>query len=243
MLEVLGGLGLLVANLARTLVRRGFDRPEFFRSMVAYGEASLPIIFLASLFTGVIMVLLAAIYVAQFGVYHLVGWYAGFSTVREVGPVMIGLLFSGRVGASHTSEMAAMAVTEQMLMLRVLALDVFELFLLPRVLAMTLSLVALVIIGDGIAVAAGALAAKLLLGVDPHIFFSSLTTNLKPWDIEIGLIKAAGYGLMIGLTSSYFGIKAEGGAKAVGQAVNRQVVVSAIAIFVVDFGITHSLDV
>lgn len=219
-------------------VTRRFDTAELMRSFIEFGEASVPIVALTAAFTGAIMVLQGAFYVQKLGVYDLVGWYTGFATFREIGPVMIGLMFSGRVGASHTSELASMRATEQLDALKVLALDVYALLVVPRVISMTVSLVALVVMGDLIAIAAGALTAKLMLGLDAAHFFRSLDAALGAVDVLMGVAKAAAFGFFIAIIATHHGLHAAKDARGVGRAVNAQVVASAIGVFFADYVIT-----
>src|SRR5688500_16327365 len=87
-----GGMAFVAARAARRLVPPRLDTDELFRSLVQFGEASLPIVLATAAFTGAIMVVQGALYVEQFGVYNLVGWYTGFTTFREVGPILVGLM-------------------------------------------------------------------------------------------------------------------------------------------------------
>jgi phospholipid/cholesterol/gamma-HCH transport system permease protein len=233
-----GGMAMVLARTLRGLVPPRLDRDELWRALHSFGNASLPIVAATAAFTGMIMVLQSAVYVQRFGVYDLVGWYTGFATFREVGPVLIGLMFSGRVGASNTSELATMAVTEQLDAVRVLALDLYELLVVPRALAMILGLTALVIFGDLVAVVAGALSARWLMGVDFGQFARSLASHLSAGDVLIGVEKALAFGLVIAVVSTHFGITARGGSSGVGRAVNAQVVACAVALFVADYFLT-----
>ena len=217
---------------------RRFDGDEFLRASLSFGEASLPIVVATAAFTGMIMVLQGAIYVQKFGVYNLVGWYTGFATFREVGPVLIGLMFSGRVGAGNTSELATMRITEQLDAMRILAIDIYGTLVFPRALSMVLAITCLVIFGNLVAVLSGALCARLLMGIEYSLFFNSLVESLTPMDFLIGVEKAVGYGVVIAVLSIYFGMTARGGSTGVGQAVNRQVVSCAVAIFAVDYLLT-----
>ncbi len=234
-----GGMAIVLWQVVLRLLPPRIDRAELWRSLHAFGVTSLPIVVATAAFTGMIMVLQGAVYVQEYGVYDLVGWYTGFSTFREVGPVLIGLMFSGRVGANHTSELATMRVTEQLDALRVLALDVYEILIGPRAVGMVLAMAALVLFGDLVAILAGALCAKVLLGVDFVQFGLSLTSRLGTLDLFIGLEKALGFGLVIAAASSHYGLSARGGSTGVGRAVNSQVVACAIAIFLVDFAVTR----
>lgn len=236
--EDAGGMTLVMVRTVRGLVPPRFDRDELWRAMIAFGEASLPIVIATAAFTGMIMVLQGAAYVEQYGVYDLVGWYAGFSTFREVGPILVGLMISGRVGANNTSELATMRVTEQLDALRILAIDVYEILIIPRTLAIIVATTALVIFGDLVSVVSGALCARLLIGVDYDTFINSMLTRLEPADFLLGVEKAVVFGFVIAIVSSYFGLNARGGSTGVGRAVNAQVVACAVALFVADYFLT-----
>lgn len=232
------GTAAISGRVALQLLRPRFDTSELIRSFIEFGEASIPIVALTAAFTGAIMVLQGASYVQQLGIYDLVGWYTGFATFREIGPVMLGLMFSGRVGARHASELASMRATEQLDALKVLALDVYELLIVPRVISMTVSLVALVVLGDLIAIASGALTAKIILGLDAAHFLRSLDAALGAADVLMGVTKAAAFGFLIAIVATHYGLNASGDSRGVGRAVNSQVVASAIGIFFVDYVIT-----
>ena len=231
----IGGMTLILGRVLQRLLRARCDRDEFLRSMVSFGNASFPIVASTAAFTGVIMVLQAVIYVRQFGIYNRVGWFVGFAVMREVAPVLIGLMFSGRVGANNTSELATMRATEKLDALRILALDVFELVVVPRTLAMILSLTCLLVLGDAVALLAGALSARMLLGVGFWQFFLSIIDLLGPQDFLVGLVKAGVFGLVMAVVSTHFGMSNEGGSAGVGRAVNAQVVATAVCLVLVDY--------
>jgi phospholipid/cholesterol/gamma-HCH transport system permease protein len=233
-----GGMALVLARVVRALLPPRLDRSELLRSLRSYGEQSLPIVAATGAFTGMIMVLQSAVYVEAFGVHNLVGWFTGFATFREVGPLLIGLMFSGRVGASNTSELATMRVTEQIDALRILAIDPYEALILPRTVSMVVALGGLVVYGNLVAVVAGALCARLLVDVEYGFFFSSLTEQLGPADFLIGVEKALLFGLVVAVVSTHFGLTARGGSTGVGRAVNAQVVACAVGLFLVDYFMT-----
>ena len=149
-------------------------------------------------------------------------------------------MFSGRVGANNTAELGTMAVTEQLDGLRALAIDPIRYLIVPRVVAMIVALFCLTVIGDLIAIAGGALSARVLLGISPGAFAASFG-GLHPADFLHGLYKAAGFGLAISITSCHFGISVKGGAVGVGRAVNAAVVAAAVAIMLLDFFLTYLL--
>lgn len=229
-----GGIALLGAHVLRSLLRGKIDWQEFLRNLYKMGVVSVPIVALTAFFTGGIMVIQSGIFVRRFTAYGLLGWGVGFATFREVGPILIGLMFSGRVGANNTAELGTMTVTEQLDGLRALAIDPIPYLIVPRVLAMMITLFCLLVIGDVIAIAGGMLLGHALLGVMPADFYASFVDNVRLWDVWVGLIKAVFFGLAIALTSCHFGVSVKGGAVGVGRAVNNAVVAAALAIMISD---------
>ncbi len=102
--DELGGMMVLLARVLLALVPPALDPRELWRNLYKMGVKSLPIVVLTAVFTGGIMVIQAAMYVRRFNAYSMVGWGTGFSVFREVGPILIGLMFSGRVGSNNTAE-------------------------------------------------------------------------------------------------------------------------------------------
>ncbi|MCZ7681888.1 MAG: ABC transporter permease [Sandaracinaceae bacterium] len=180
------------------------------------GVRSLSIVVVTALFVGAIMVIQAAPLVTRFNAREIVGWGAGFATLREVGPLLIALMFSGRVGANNTAELGTMVVTSQIDALRALAIDPLGYLVLPRVIAMVTMLFALTVIGDMVAIGGACLAGKVLLDVDPRSFMNSLLLLLNEWDLLTGLIKSVVFGIMIALTSCHFGLSVKGAPPASG---------------------------
>jgi len=237
----LGGMVVLLLRVLWALVPPRLDRRELWRNLYKMGVESVPIVALTALFCGGIMVIQASMFVQRFNAYSMVGWGAGYSIFREVGPILIGLMFSGRVGSNNTAELGTMTVTEQVDGLRSLAIDPVRFLLVPRVLSMVIMAFCLVIIGDLVAIVGGAFFARILIGVDTATFWSSFVDNVKPWDLWHGLIKGTVFGLVIALTSCHFGLTVKGGAVGVGRAVNAAVVAAAVGIMVLDYFLTYML--
>ncbi len=229
-----GGIALLAVYTALSLLRGRVDRRELWRNLYKMGVVSVPIVALTAFFTGGIMVIQSGIFVRRFSAYGLVGWGTGYAVFREVGPILIGLMFSGRVGANNAAELGTMTVTEQIDGLRALAIDPIPYLIVPRVLAMMISMFCLLVLGDAVAIGGGLLLGKALLNVEFTAFFVSFVDNVKLWDLSVGLIKAAFFGMTIALTSCHFGLNVKGGAVGVGRAVNDAVVAAALAIMISD---------
>jgi phospholipid/cholesterol/gamma-HCH transport system permease protein len=236
-----GGIVTLFARVLRALVPPTLDGREFVRNLHKMGNRSVPIVVLTAFFTGGIMVIQSGIFVRRFNAAGLVGWGSGYAVFREVGPILIGLMFSGRVGANNTAELGTMTVTEQLDGLRALAIDPIRYLIVPRVVAMVIMLFCLTVIGDLVAVGGGMLFAKLLLNVEYSTYYYSMADNLQVADFLHGLYKAIAFGLAIALTSCHFGITVRGGAVGVGRAVNNAVVAAAISIMLLDFFLTYTL--
>ena len=239
--EQVGGVVVLFAQIVRRLLPPRIDRYELARNLHKMGVKSLPIVAVTALFVGAIMVIQAAPLVTRFNAREIIGWGAGFATLREVGPLLIALMFSGRVGANNAAELGTMVVTSQIDALRALAIDPISYLVLPRVVSMVVMLFVLTVIGDVVAIGGACIAAKGLLDVDPRSFMASLFLLLTEWDLLTGLIKSLAFGLMIALTSCHFGLSVQGGAPGVGRAVNAAVVAAASGIFIIDYFSTYVL--
>ena len=234
-----GGVVLMTLAIFRRFFPLRLDVKETWRSLYRDGVKSFPIVVVTAILTGAIMAIQAASYIEKYGAYSLLGWGAGFSILREVGPILIGLMFSGRVGANNTAELGTMKVTEQVDALRALAIDPISYLVMPRFFSMILMMVLLVVVRDLTALVGGAVTSDLLIGVSPTLFFSSLLEYTLLIDFLIGVVKAATFGFAIAVISCHFGMSVQGGAVGVGKAVNDSVVASAIGIFVLDYVVTY----
>jgi phospholipid/cholesterol/gamma-HCH transport system permease protein len=233
----IGGMTVLMARILRGFFPPKLDRMETWRNLYKVGVKSFPIVVVTALLVGAIMVIQTGQLVAQFDAFGLLGWGAGFATLREIAPILIGLMFSGRVGANNTAELGTMQVTEQIDALRALAIDPIHYLLVPRFVAIVFMMVVLVIVGDLTALVGGAATAKVLLDVSPQLFFWSISEYLHLNDFWVGVIKAFFFGIAIALVSCYYGMATSGGAVGVGKSVNSSVVASAVSIFVLDYAL------
>src|SRR4029079_10225702 len=162
------------------------------------------------MFAGGLMVLQAGPFVRRFSAASLAGWGAGYAVLREIGPILIALMFSGRVGANNTAELSTMTVTEQLDGLRALAIDPVRFLVVPRVLAMMVTLVALTVIGDLVALIGASLVGHGLLDIEWSTMYHGFADNLRPFDFLHGIYKAIAFGTAIAVSSCYFGITVRG---------------------------------
>jgi phospholipid/cholesterol/gamma-HCH transport system permease protein len=239
---VVGGMGVMLGRVVARLGRLDFDRSELLRNLYKMGVKSLPIVVVTALFTGGIMVIQAAPIVERYGAQGLLGWAAGFGTLREVGPLLTALMISGRVGANNTAELGTMVVTEQLDALRALAIDPISFLIVPRVIGIVTTLFLATIFADVLALFGAAYAGLGILGVAPAAFYNGLTSGLLGFgDVSHGLVKSVVFGIVIALASCQFGVATSGGAPGVGRAVNATVVVSAAGIFVLDYIVSFAI--
>ncbi len=239
MAQEIGGIVVLTGEVLRALIPPRIDMRELWKNLHKMGNRSVPIVVLTAFFAGGLMMLQSAPFVKMFGATALAGWGAGYAVLREIGPILIALMFSGRVGANNTAELSTMTVTEQLDGLRALAIDPIRFLVVPRVLAMIVMLVALTIIGDVVALVGATIVARLLLDIEWMTMFYSFADNLEPYDFLHGVYKSIAFGAAIAMSSCYFGVTVRGGAVGVGRAVNAAVVAAAVSIMLLDFFLTY----
>ena len=240
--QEVGGIVVLTGQVVSALVPPrvfGTDGRELLKNLYKMGNRSVPIVVLTAFFAGGLMTLQTGPFVKKLGAESLAGWGAGYAVLREVGPILIALMFSGRVGANNTAELATMTVTEQLDGLRALAIDPIRFLVLPRVLSMIVMLVALTVIGDLVALLGAAVVARAMLDIDWATMNQSFVENLKPYDFLHGIYKSIAFGAAIAVSSCYFGVTVRGGAVGVGRAVNAAVVAAAVSIMLLDFFLTY----
>lgn len=238
-----GGMVTLLFAILRRFFPPRFDGDETWRNLYNVGVKSAPIVVMTAIFTGAIMVVQVAFYVKKTGATSLIGYGVGFSVFAEIGPILVGLMFSGRVGANNTAELGTMKVTEQVDALRALSIDPIDYLVVPRFISMMTMLTLLMVLANLFAVFGAALTAQALIGLNWEVLVQDLIASHLLDEFMMGVVKAACFGVSISTLSCYFGLNVTGGATGVGRAVNNSVVANATAIFVLDFlvGYLYSL--
>ena len=211
---------------------------ELMRTLARFGTGSLVIAICVAIATGAIIVLETAAYTMSFGARDILGGMASISILREFGPLMVALVMSGWVGASNTAELGNLTLGGQVSALRGLGADPYEVLVAPRLLGTVLAMALIALPADFAAVLGGVAAARIVLGVEPAMFFHSIDQWVKLRDILEGLLKTVCFGAAIGLLSSRSGLSTRGGARAVGRSVATSVVQSVVAVLILDFAIT-----
>jgi phospholipid/cholesterol/gamma-HCH transport system permease protein len=241
LLEELGRFFQMLWQAASWLVRPPYDVPEHFRQMVRVGVDSIPVVFLTTLFTGMVLALQTFNGFKRFHAESLVGSVVALSLTRELAPVLTALMVTGRVGSSMAAELGTMRVTEQIDALTALGTEPVQYLVVPRVAASVLMMPLLVILGDFVGMYGGYLVAVQLLGANPITYIENSFQFLEISDVTSGIIKAAVFGLIFSLLACVRGYYTEGGAEGVGRATTRAVVSGSLSVLFADFFLTKLL--
>jgi phospholipid/cholesterol/gamma-HCH transport system permease protein len=241
-IEETGRLAFFCAQVAFWLPRRPFRWAQLFRHMRDIGFGSVFIVVLTGLFTGLSFGFLSLQGFRRFGAEALVGPTTMLGLARELGPVLTGLMVAGRSGSGMATELGTMRVTEQIDALSTLAVEPFQFLVVPRAIAATLMMPFLVTVFCAAGYGGTYLMAVIRESVDYGVFYHETWLALDPDDFYEGWIKAAFFGLQIALISSYQGFYASGGARGVGEAATRAVVISNVAILCSTYVLAEILD-
>ena len=231
--------------LAGRAVRNLFSPPiywaDIYSQMDAIGVGSFPIVVLTGFFTGCVLALQSATALKAFGSVSLTGNLVALSMVKELGPVLTGLMVSGRNASGMASELGSMKVTEQIDAMRALGTDPVRKLVTPRIFATVFMLFFLTIISDAVGIAGGALVSVTILGLNASSYLHNSYRSLVHGDIIEGLTKPLFFAFIIASVGCYYGMNTKGGTQGVGRATTQAVVVSSVFIIVVDFLISRAM--
>ena len=240
LLQQLGRLAMFTSRAVYWAARPPSYGRQLARQIVDIGYYSLPVVGLTTLFSGMVIALQSYTGTARFSAEgeSSVATVVVLIVTRELGPVLAGLMVAGRIGASMAAEIGTMRVTDQIDALDTLSTRPMQYLIAPRVLAATLCLPFLVLVGDIIGVFGGYIVAIYQLGFNPGAYIASTLEYLEAFDVILGLIKAAVFGFILSVLGCFHGYYSGRGAEGVGRATTNAVVYSAILILVADFIIT-----
>jgi phospholipid/cholesterol/gamma-HCH transport system permease protein len=219
-------------------------RPPFYfrilgKQMLNIGYFSLPVVGLTAIFTGAVLALQIYDGSSRFNAESAVAGIVVIGFVRELGPVLAGLMVAGRVSAAMAAELGTMRVTEQIDALTTLATEPFKYLVAPRLIATTLMMPCLVLIADIIGVAGAFILSVNKLGFNAGTYLKTTVDFLKTMDVVSGLVKAAVFGFIIALMGCYHGYNSKGGAQGVGAATTNAVVSASILILFFNYIVTE----
>ena len=240
-IEESGKLTMLLWNTTRLIFKRPFNLKDILRQMEEVGVNSIPVVLITGAFTGAVLALQSYIGFKRFNAETFVGTVVALSMTRELGPVLTGLMVSGRVGSAMAAELGTMQVTEQIDALYTLAVNPIKYLIVPRLLAALIMMPVLVVFADLIGIAGGYFVSVKVLGSNPYIYMDRTWNYLVLNDIYSGLLKACIFGIIIAIVSCYQGFYTQGGAEGVGKATTKAVVLSCLLILIFNYIITALL--
>ncbi|HEX6161595.1 MAG TPA: ABC transporter permease [Thermoanaerobaculia bacterium] len=236
--------GLWFDALLKTLLwafRPPYDFKEVLRQMVRLGVDSIPVVFLTTMFTGMVLALQTFSGFERVHAEQFVASVVSLAMLRELSPVLVAIMVTGRVGSAMAAEIGTMRVTEQIDALKALATDPIQYLFVPRVIAGIVMLPFLTLLGDALGIYGGYIVAVKLLRTNPLVYEQNTFNFLHVNDVTSGLIKACIFGLILTLTGCVRGYHTTGGAEGVGRATTNAVVSSSLIILLSDFFLTKLL--
>ena len=238
-LRATGRLGLFTAQA----IYNCFTPPLYFKQiieqLVEIGFYSLPVVALTTFFSGAVIALQTYEGFSQFSAESSVALVVLIAVLRELAPVMAGLMVAGRIGAAMAAEIGTMRVTEQIDAMITLSTNPFKYLIVPRILVSVIILPVLVLIGDVIGICGGYLVGIYKLDFNSVSYLNSTWTNLTTGDITTGMVKAAVFGFIVALLGCYHGFNSKGGAQGVGSATTNAVVSASILILIANYILTE----
>jgi phospholipid/cholesterol/gamma-HCH transport system permease protein len=241
-LEVMRGLGHSAFFFVELLKNVPSALKRFFLVIAqvhAIGNYSLVIIAASGLAVGFVLALQGYYTLSRYGAAESLGLLVALSLVRELGPVVTGLLFAGRAGTSLTAEIGLMKAGEQLAAMELMAVDPKSRVLAPRFVAGIISMPLLAAIFSAVGIAGGYVVGVLMIGIDPGAFWSQMQSGVDVWDdVGNGIIKSVVFGVACTFVALYQGYEAEATPEGVAQATTRTVVISSLAVLGLDFVLT-----
>jgi phospholipid/cholesterol/gamma-HCH transport system permease protein len=232
-------------RLCATAIRRSFSPPFYRQDVVeqfdAIGLGSLTVVVLTGFFTGAVLALQTGLTLDQFGARPFVGRLISASMIKELGPVLTGLMLAGRVGSGIAAELGSMVVTDQVNALRALGTDPVRKLVVPRLLAGTFMAPVLTIIANGVGILGGWLIAVFQLRVASSLYWTSIIEGLYLQDAWMGIIKPFILGFVIVTIGCHVGLRTTGGTQGVGRSTTNAVVAASVMVIAVDFFVTRLL--
>jgi phospholipid/cholesterol/gamma-HCH transport system permease protein len=242
--EQIGEVGLLFLKTLDNLFRRPREHKSMIAQLEVIGAGSLPVVSLTAAFGGLVFGLQTYLGFHQYigpGSEGYGGPIISTGLAKELIPILVGLMVSGRVGSSMAAEIGTMKITEQIDALFSLGANPVRYLVVPRVLAALFMLPCLTLYGDIIGIACGYFYNVVIEGVNNTIYVQRTLMYFEIWDVVSGLIKSAVFGLVIAIIGCWQGLKTEGGAEGVGRATTRTVVIASILILILNFFLTRAL--
>ena len=214
---------------------------DFLMQSDVIGFGSLPIVVLSGISTGGVLALQSAATLSAFGAAAVTGQFVSKTMIMELGPVLTGIMVSGRNASSMASELGSMVVTEQIDAMRALGVDPLRKLVTPRIFATIAMLFFLTIVADACGILGGAAVTVLMNHQNGTQYFNMAWEHLRNPDIIQGLVKPIFFGYILSSIGCFYGLRTAGGTQGVGRSTIQAVVTSSVLIIFIDFLITHVL--
>jgi phospholipid/cholesterol/gamma-HCH transport system permease protein len=211
---------------------------EILHQMYISGTESIPIVFVSSLAIGCLLTVEVGNQLEGFGAKLLTGRTTALSVIREMGPIVTGLMLSARVGARNGAELGAMQISEQIDALRAFGTDPIARLVMPRLIAALVMFFPLTALSDFVGLVGGGLVAQAYHHIDPGFYWNSALNQLIVKDFVVGAIKPVAFAFIITLVSCFNGFAAQGGTAGVGRSTIKGIVVSSGLVLVANFYIS-----
>lgn len=233
-ISYVGGLSVLFSRTVFWSFAAPLKKGHIFDQMAKIGVSSLPIVFLTSMFTGIVLALQSAYQMQKVSAQMYIASLVSLSMTRELGPVLTALVVAGRVGASITAEVGTMRVTEQIDALETLATNPIRYLVVPRFIAFIIMLPLLTVYADFIGMLGGYIVGVFRLGIGSSMYLNMTFEPLVLKDFFTGILKSLFFAMIICSVACYEGFITAGGAEGVGKATTKSVVISFILIIAAD---------
>ncbi len=239
----LGEVTRLATETAHATVTGRLRWKLILRQVVEVGFRSQLVVLVTGGFTGAVFAAQTYFQFQRLGMGSAVGAVVSVSMFRELGPVLTGLMVAGRVGAAIAAEIGTMKVTEQIDALRALGVHPIDYLVVPRTLALMISMPLLVAECVGLGILAGYFVGTQLLGISAPYYLHNMLTFTSGRDIKMALTKGFFFALLIAFISCHQGLNAKEGAVGVGRAPTEAVVIGSLAILIVNFFLSFALNI
>ncbi len=240
--ELLGSFALFIFHALYALVTKRLRLQRIIAQMEIIGVESLIIVILTGTCSGMVFALQSYIGFQRVGGEQFIGAVVALGMVRELGPVLTGLMVTGRAGSGIAAEIGTMRITEQIDALTTLSLSPYHYLIVPRLVASTLILPFLALFAMICGVVGGYVVCVHVLQLSAEDYMTNVTSCVEMRDIVGGMIKSAVFGFILSAVGSYQGFFASGGARGVGTATTRAVVNGSITILVSNYMLTKFLE-
>lgn len=215
---------------------------ELLTQMYNVGSSALIVTIVSGLFVGAIFATQFYIQLIGYGANSFIGGLNTSGTIRDLGPLLVAFMLSGKIGAFMSAELGTMKVTNQIDAIRCLGTDPFEYLIAPRFVAIVIMTLVLLFFALVISILGGMLALILTANINPIEYISHIPNLVNSISITTGLVKSFVFGFLIAWICCYLGFTTEGGAKGVGITVNKTAVTAVVAIVLADFTVASIID-